>query len=143
MLKFTIKLASGLESSIIVHMAKTVFIIEDDVFLQGLEATKIKKEGYDIQTAADGAGVAEVIKRKVKIDLILLDLMLPGIDGFEVLKMIRKEKELTTVPVIVFSNLSEKKDIDKAKELGISEFMIKSNFSLDELTKKVRELIGK
>jgi DNA-binding response OmpR family regulator len=123
-------------------MAKTVFIIEDDIFLQGLEATKIKKEGYDIQTAADSVGVVEVLKRKVKIDLILLDLMLPGVDGFEVLKMIRREKELANTPVIVFSNLSEQKDIDKAKDLGISEFMIKSNFSLDELTKKVKELIG-
>jgi DNA-binding response OmpR family regulator len=123
-------------------MAKTIFIIEDDIFLQGLEATKIKKEGYDIQTAADSTGVMEIIKRKIKIDLVLLDLMLPGVDGFEVLKIIRKEKELATVPVIVFSNLSEKKDIDKAKELGISEFMIKSNFSLEELVKKVKELIG-
>lgn len=124
-------------------MAKTVFIIEDDIFLQGLEATKIKKEGYEIETAADSVGVAEVMKRKVKIDLVLLDLMLPGVDGFEVLKTIRKDKDMANVPVIVFSNLSEKKDIDHAKELGISEFMVKSNFSLDELTKKVESLIGK
>jgi len=124
-------------------MTKTVFIIEDDIFLQGLEATKIKKEGYGIETAADSVGVTEVLKRQGQINLILLDLMLPGMDGFEVLKMIRKEERMQKVPVIIFSNLSEKKDIEKAKEMGVNEFMIKSNFSLDELIKKIRDLIGK
>ncbi|HNW71527.1 MAG TPA: response regulator [Candidatus Paceibacterota bacterium] len=124
-------------------MAKTVFIIEDDTFLQGLEATKLKKEGYDIQTAINADGVIDIIKRKVKIDLVLLDLMLPDVDGFEILKIIKKEQELVNVPVIIFSNLSEEKDIEKAKGLGINQFMVKSNFSLDELTAKVKELIGK
>jgi len=123
-------------------MLKTVFIIEDDIFLQGLEATKLKKEGFDIQTASNSKEVISVIGRKIKIDLILLDLMLPEVDGFEILKMIRKEKTLEKTPVIIFSNLSEEKDIEKAKKLGISEFMVKSNFNLDELAKKVKELIG-
>jgi len=123
-------------------MSKTVFIIEDDIFLQGLEATKLKKEGFDIQTASNSKEVISVIEKKVKIDLILLDLMLPEVDGFEVLKMIRKEQYLFTTPVIIFSNLSEEKDIEKAKSLGIKDFMIKSNFNLDELTKKVRETLG-
>jgi DNA-binding response OmpR family regulator len=123
-------------------MAKTVFIIEDDIFLQGLEATKLKKEGFDVQTAANSKEVINIIKKKTKIDLILLDLMLPEVDGFEVLKMIRKEEYLFTTPVIIFSNLSEEKDIKKARDLGITDFMVKSNFNLDELTKKVRETLG-
>jgi len=123
-------------------MAKTIFIIEDDIFLQGLEATKLKKEGFDVQTAANSKEVIEIIGKKIKIDLILLDLMLPEVDGFEILKMIRKEPPLLNTPVIVFSNLSEEKDIEKAKSMGIKDFMIKSNFNLDELTKKVRETLG-
>lgn len=123
-------------------MSKTVFIIEDDIFLQGLEATKLKKEGFGIETASNSKEVVEVMGKKAKIDLILLDLMLPEVDGFEILKMMRKEKSFLETPVIVFSNLSEEKDIEKAKKLGISEFMVKSNFNLDELTKKVKELIG-
>ena len=123
-------------------MAKTIFIIEDDIFLQGLEATKLKKEGFDVQTAANSKEVVEIIGKKIKIDLILLDLMLPEVDGFEILKMIRKELPLLNTPVIVFSNLSEEKDIEKAKSMGIKDFMIKSNFNLDELTKKVRETLG-
>ena len=123
-------------------MSKTIFIIEDDLFLQGLEATKLKKEGFEIQTAASGKEVSKIIEQKIKIDLILLDLMLPDMDGFEILQMMRKDPNLLKTPVIVFSNLSEEKDIEKAKSMGISEFMIKSNFNLDELTVKVRELIG-
>ena len=123
-------------------MAKTVFIIEDDIFLQGLEATKFKKEGFNIETASNGEEVRKVLEKKVTINLILLDLMLPDIDGFETLKIMRKEKEFANTPVIIFSNLSEEKDIEKAKKIGISEYMVKSNFNLDELVKKVKEMIG-
>jgi DNA-binding response OmpR family regulator len=123
-------------------MAKKILIIEDDNFLQGLEATKLKKEGYDILTASNGSEAFKFIDNKEKIDLILLDLLLPEVDGFMILEKIRENKEFLTIPVIVFSNLSEEKDIKRASKLGISEFMVKSNFTLDELAKKVKELIG-
>jgi len=123
-------------------MAKTILIIEDDTFLQGLEATKLKKEGYDILTAVDSVEAFKIIDEKKKIDLILLDLLLPQVDGFMILEKIRQEKALLTIPVIVFSNLSEEKDIKRATKLGISEFLVKSNFTLDELAKKVKDLIG-
>ena len=123
-------------------MAKTILIIEDDNFLQGLEATKLKKEGYDILTASNADEAFKFIDNKTKIDLILLDLLLPDVDGFMILEKIRDNKDFLTIPVIVFSNLSEDKDITRASKLGISQFMIKSNFTLDELSKKVKELIG-
>jgi CheY-like chemotaxis protein len=123
-------------------MAKTILIVEDDNFLQGLEATKLKKEGYDILTAVNSIEAFKVIEGKTKVDLILLDLLLPEVDGFMILEKIRQNKEYLTIPVIVFSNLSEDKDIKRAQKLGISEFMVKSNFTLDELTKKVKDLIG-
>ena len=123
-------------------MAKTILIVEDDNFLQGLEATKLKKEGYDILTAVNSVEAFKVIESKNKVDLILLDLLLPDVDGFMILEKIRENKEYLTIPVIVFSNLSEEKDITRAQKLGISEFMVKSNFTLDELTKKVKGLIG-
>ena len=123
-------------------MSKTIFIVEDDSFLQGLEATKLKKEGYDIQTASKGREVFTILEKNIKVDLILLDLMLPDMDGFEVLKKLREAPYSLKTPVIVFSNLSEESDIKKAKSFGISEFMIKSNFNLDELSKKIKEMIG-
>ena len=124
-------------------MIKTLLIIEDDLFLQGLEATKLKKEGYNIVTAASSVEAFKVIDEKIiKLDLILLDLLLPDVDGFMILERIRQDKTLLTIPVIVFSNLSEDKDIKRAQKLGISEFMVKSNFTLDELAKKIKGLIG-
>ncbi len=124
-------------------MAKTILIIEDDNFLQGLEATKLKKEGYDILAAGNSVEAFKIIDdSKNKLDLILLDLLLPEVDGFMILERIRQNKDFLTIPVIVFSNLSEEKDIKRAQKLGISEFMVKSNFTLDELATKIKASIG-
>lgn len=116
---------------------KRILIIEDDSFLQGLEASKLKKEGYEIITASTGEEALRKINDS-KIDMILLDLILPGVDGFEVLKKIRETEPVKNVPVIVFSNLSEEKDIKKSKELGANDFMVKSNFTLEELAERVK-----
>ena len=79
---------------------------------------------------------------KGAVDLALLDLMLPGVDGFEILRNIRKDEVIGRVPVIVFSNLYEEKDVKEATKLGIANFMVKSNFTLDELIEKIKMLIG-
>ena len=123
-------------------MAKTVLIVEDDLFLQGLEATRLKKEGYDILVATDSVETYAIIYGRRQIDLILLDLMLPEVDGFTILAKIRKDKLYTNTPVIVFSNLSEESDMERARKIGISEFLIKSNFDLGQLTSKIKNLIG-
>ena len=123
-------------------MAKTILIVEDDLFLQGLEATRLKKEGYDILVATDSVETYAIIDGRRQIDLILLDLMLPEVDGFTILAKIRKDKLYTNTPVIVFSNLSEESDMERARKIGISEFLIKSNFDLGQLTSKIKNLIG-
>jgi len=123
-------------------MAHAILIIEDDNFLQGLEAKKMKKEGYDVYTAGNSVEAFRIIDKKIKIDMILLDLMLPDVDGFEILRRIRATPDVSSTPVIVFSNLSEEKDIEKAKQLGISEFMVKSNFTLDQLADEVKAILG-
>ncbi|MFA7285557.1 MAG: response regulator [Candidatus Paceibacterota bacterium] len=123
-------------------MTKTVLIIEDDDFLQGLEAKKLTKEGYNVLTASNSADAFKQIENTEKIDIILLDLLLPDVDGFTILKMIRENAKVSMSPVIVFSNLAEEKDIAAANKLGISDFMIKSNFTLDELVTKIKSLIG-
>jgi two-component system alkaline phosphatase synthesis response regulator PhoP len=122
-------------------MAKKILIIEDDSFLQGLVATKLTKEGYEIMTAVNGEEAVKIADEK-QPDFILLDLVLPGMDGFEVLTKIRKNDNSKKTPVIVFSNLAEDKDMVKAKELGANEFMVKSNFTLDELAVKIKEILS-
>jgi DNA-binding response OmpR family regulator len=122
-------------------MAKKILIIEDDSFLQGLASRKLGSEGYDVAIALDGEQAMKSLAES-KPDLILLDLLLPGIDGYEVLKRVRADKDMGKIPVIVFSNLSEEKDIKKATDLGINAFLIKANFTLDELSAKIKEVLG-
>lgn len=124
-------------------MAKSILIIEDDNFLQGLEAKKLKKDGYNVMTASNSSEAFKIINARYQIDMILLDILLPDENGFTVLEKVRKTEHVAQVPVIVFSNLSEEQDIEKANKLGISEFMVKSNFTLDELAEKIGILIGK
>lgn len=118
---------------------KKVLIIEDDSFLLGLEATKLKNSGYEILSASNGEQAVEKIKEP-GISVILLDLILPNFDGFDLLKKIRTNEITKNIPVIVFSNLSEQKDLKKAQELGASKFMIKSNVTLDELVNDIEEI---
>jgi two-component system OmpR family response regulator len=123
-------------------MQKTILIIEDDDFLQGLEAKKLIAEGYEVLTSSSSEEAFKILEENKNVDLILLDLLLPEVNGFTILKNLRENEETAKMPVIVFSNLAEEKDVKEAKKLGIDDFMIKSNFTLDELTEKVRQLIG-
>jgi DNA-binding response OmpR family regulator len=117
-----------------------ILIIEDDPFLQGLEASKLTKDGFDILVASSGDEALEKINEP-NINLILLDLVLPNFDGFQVLEKVRATEAIKTLPVIVFSNLSEAKDVQKAKDLGATDFMVKSNFTLDELVERIKMIL--
>lgn len=119
---------------------KKILIIEDDSFLQGLEASKLERESYEVITASSGEEALKKI-HEPNIAVILLDLILPNFDGFDILKKIKETEVLKDVPVIVFSNLSEEKVVQKSKEMGATDFMVKSNFTLDELTKHINEIL--
>jgi two-component system alkaline phosphatase synthesis response regulator PhoP len=120
---------------------KTVLIVEDDNFLRGLSAGKLSDEGYEVLTASNGEEAIKIAGES-KPMMILLDLLLPNVDGFTALEAIRKIEGMEITPVIVFSNLGEEKDVLRAKELGANDFMIKSNFTLDELVEKIKSVIG-
>jgi len=123
-------------------MAKTILIIEDDDFLLGMEAKKMATVGYNVLTAINSANAFEILNNdKNLVDLILLDLLLPDVDGFAILEMIREHPVYGKVPVIIFSNIYEDKDIKRANALGVNQFLIKSNFTLDELVEKITTLI--
>jgi len=121
-------------------MNKTILIIEDDTFLQGLVARKLGGQGFNILTASNGEEGLKIMETAVP-DLLLLDLLLPKIDGFEVLARMRTNAGLRDVRVMVFSNLSEEKDIKRAKDLGVIDYLVKSNFTLDELANRIKEVL--
>jgi chemosensory pili system protein ChpA (sensor histidine kinase/response regulator) len=117
---------------------KKVLVLEDDSFLQELLSKKLSGAGYECVFAGDIPTGLKVLESKP--DIALVDLLLPGGSGYDVMKAIRNTPEIKNIPIIVFSNLSEEKDILEARKLGATEFMIKSNFSLDELVRKMKEL---
>ena len=119
---------------------KKILVIEDDSFLQGLEVGKLKKENYDVITASSGEEGMQKINEP-GVDLILLYLILPKFDGFEILKKAKETEETKNIPIIVFSNLSEDTDIKKAKDLGAADFMVKSNFTLGELVEHINRIL--
>ena len=118
-------------------MANTIFIIEDDKFLRELIVRKLNEEGFDVSEAIDGEEGIKEIKEK-KPDLILLDLILPGIDGFEVLSQIKSDSELSSIPVIIISNLGQKEDIEKGMKLGAVDYLIKAHFDPNEIVEKIK-----
>ena len=103
---------------------------------------KLTSAGFTVDVAFDGQDALQKI-RKNQYDLILLDLIMPKVDGFEVLKKIKTTDSLKSVPVIIFSNLGQKEDIEKAKSLGAEDFLIKANFTLDDVVAKINGLVAK
>ena len=118
-------------------MAKKILIIEDDKFLRELIAKKLAKDGFDTAEAIDGEEGIKKVKEE-KPDLVLLDLILPGIDGFEVLSRIKEDAALSSVPVIILSNLGQREDIEKGLELGAVDYLIKAHFTPGEIIEKIR-----
>jgi len=121
-------------------MAKRILIVEDDKFLRELILHKLIKEGYDVIEAADGEeGIKKATEEKP--DLALLDLILPGIDGFEVLYRMKASPETSSIPVIILSNLGQKDDVEKGMRLGASDYLIKAHFTPGEIIGKIKGLL--
>ena len=119
-----------------------VLIIEDEQLLYNLLNQKLQSAGVNVEWAMDGETALEKIAEHAP-DLILLDLLLPGIDGFEVLKRLKQEDRFKDIPVIVISNLGETRDIDSVIKLGAAEYIIKAESSPQEITEVVLKYCGK
>lgn len=116
---------------------KLVLVIEDDPFYANIYRMKLEKEGISAEVAMNGdAGFA--IAQKEKPVLILTDLIMPGKDGFEILRELKADPILRDVPVIVLSNLSQEEDMRRAKELGAAEYLVKANISIQDVIEKVK-----
>jgi len=118
-----------------------VLVIEDDKFLRELLVRKLTDEGFDVKNAIE-ADAAFAILAERKPQIVLCDIILPGIDGFEILTRIKADPKNSNVPVVMLSNLGQKEDIERAMSLGAKDFMVKANFTLDEIVTKVRSILG-
>ncbi len=114
-----------------------VLIVEDDQFVLKVMVLKFTESGFTVKQSVTAEGALTILKRWLP-DAIILDILLPGIDGYAFLKIIRTDTRLKNIPVIISSNLDEDKDSD----IKVSEYVVKSNLDLDDLVKKVRKHLG-
>lgn len=123
-------------------MAKEILFIEDESTLQKTFGRLLRKEGYKMISALDGEIGFRTAKEQ-QPDLIILDLILPKMNGFEVLANLKKEEETKKIPVIILTNLERMADIDKALELGATTYLVKVNYSLDDVLEKIETTLKK
>jgi DNA-binding response OmpR family regulator len=118
---------------------KEILIVEDDPSMQSLLREAFESEGFMVMTASDGEEAIRKVE-KVRVNIILLDIVLPKKDGFEVLQHIRMQEFLKNIPVILLTNLEQSEDIERALSLGATTYLVKSNYKLQEIVEKVRSL---
>jgi CheY-like chemotaxis protein len=120
---------------------KTILFIEDEAALQKTFGDLLRKEGYQMVSALDGEQGLKLSK-EIKPDLILLDLILPKIHGFEVLRQLKADPQTKDIPIIILTNLEGINDIDKAIELGATTYLVKAQYSLEEVLEKIKKALG-
>lgn len=120
---------------------KKILIVEDDRFLSLVLKGRLEKEGFAVQQAFDGAEGLTMIRQEVP-DLVILDLIMPKMSGFEFLEAISIDPQLSQIPVVVASNLGQESDIAKAKSLGVANYYVKVRTSVDDLIKILKNLVA-
>ena len=120
-----------------------ILIIDDDEFLLDMYAVKFKEEGFEVDIAREGKEALNKIKEGASPEVVLLDIVMPGMDGFELLETIRKEKLIPTSKIIMLSNLGQKEHLDKGMSLGAADYIVKAYFTPSEVVKKVNEVLKK
>ena len=123
-------------------MPKKILLIEDEEIMIDLLQRKLVREGYEVSVARDGEEGLKAVK-EIKPDLILLDIIMPKMGGFEVMEEINKDSELKQIPVIVISNSGQPVELDRAQKLGAKDWLIKTEFDPQEVIEKVIKQIGK
>ena len=118
--------------------APVILAVEDDKFLMNVHRSKLTKEGFEVFLASNGKEALELAKKNHP-DMILLDLIMPVMDGFETLKALKSDPELKNIKVVILSNLSQEEDRQRALDMGAVDFVVKANVSFREIIEKIRK----
>jgi DNA-binding response OmpR family regulator len=119
-----------------------ILVVEVDFFLSSLLSDRLMKEGYKVSVAGDGKHALRILETETP-DLMLLDVIMPEMNGFDVLRAMKADERLSKILVIIFSNLSQEHEIEEAKSLGADDFIVKVEFTLTEALKKIDTLLKK
>ena len=122
-------------------MAKTVLVVEDDKYMREVLVAKLGKEGFDVCEAIDGSAGLDMTAKK-KPDLVVLDIILPVMNGFDYLEAKAKVPMISAIPVIILSNLGQREDVERGMKLGAKDYLVKAHFTPNDLMVKVRSYIG-
>jgi len=122
-------------------MANKILIIEDDIVLQKALNEYLSSEGFDVTAASDGESGMEMSLSE-NPDLILLDIILPKKDGYEVLQSVRKNEKTKNIPVILLTNLDSIHDVQKALEFGATTYLVKADYKLEEVMAKIKDILN-
>ena len=121
---------------------KKILLVEDDPFLLDMYTTKFKDVGFNMVVAQDGE-LALIKAKEESPDLILLDVVLPKKDGFEVLKILKSESQTAAIPVVLLTNLGLDSDVKRGLELGAQAYIVKAHFTPTEVVAKIKEILDK
>jgi len=121
-------------------MAKTILLIEDDKYLIDIYTTELKKAGFVVKAALDGKEALSKIN-KIKPDLLVLDIIMPEVDGWQVLRKIKERTEFKNLKVVVLSNLSKKEDIEKASKNGVIKYFVKTHFTPSKVVEEIKKIL--
>ncbi len=117
-----------------------VLVVEDDSFLAGIYTTKLGLEGFEVLSAGDGEAGLKMAKKEIP-DIILLDILMPKMDGFEVLDELKKDPTTQKIPVIVLTNLGQKEDVERGLKGGAADYLIKAHFVPADTVAKIRKVL--
>ncbi len=119
-----------------------ILLVDDDEFLLDMYAVKFRNSGFGVEVARGSEEALTKLKSGYSPDVLLLDLVMPQISGFEFLEMAKKQKLLSGCFVIILSNLGQKEDLERGKKLGVDDYVVKANFTPSEVVKKVIDVLG-
>lgn len=120
-----------------------ILVVEDDTFISLFLERKLKELGHVVYTAAKTSDADGVLTRQPKMDIILLDVILPGESGFDYLARLKANPATQPIPVLILSNLGQEHELERGKKLGAVDFLVKGNFSPQEIAQRVESLLGR
>lgn len=119
-----------------------IVLVEDDSFISGMYFTKLSKLGFTVEIIEDGEAAWERLQQDPLPDLLLLDVVLPKKDGFEILEGLRKDERTRKLPIILLTNLGQKPDVERGIKLGADDYIIKAHYTPTEVVEKITKLLN-
>lgn len=122
-------------------MGKVILIVEDEKMIRQALHDKLNREGFEVQTAKNGADAIDMVTQSPP-DLILLDIVMPKMDGMQAMRILKEDPKTAHIPIIFLTNLSDVDNIEEASERGIYEYLVKADWTLEDVCKKINDKLG-